>query len=441
MKSSRYDISLIRRYLNGELDAAAMYKLERQAQEDPMLMDLMLGMESGGETDHSKALADIDELISRRTDKQSPRIIAWRTVGIAASILIAVSIAVLYLLPDNPSQQISQKSLESPLPKKEILKPADPVKKPGSVLGERPLLSARLASKKQKAASVQIKGKKKFPENIIAVNKESDPPNIGLNQVEIVGYATQKKSDLTGAVEPITSTLIPSDSISHALAGRVAGVSTKAGVKPGNEIIIRGTNSSNTSDEIKSLVSGQVNDKQDNKPLPGVLVRVKGTNITATTDANGRFRIGLPDKNAELELIYIGYEKELISVNRRTNLDIALNPSMSALNEVIVVGYGSNSANPSESKPAKPAKGWTSFRKYLRDHAMVYKNKDEGVVVLSITVSPNGNISDVKIINGINEQINQKAIDLLLNGPKWTGDSDGLSKEIRLRIRFRYREK
>lgn len=85
-------------------------------------------------------------------------------------------------------------------------------------------------------------------------------------------------------------------------------------------------------------VHGTVKDKNGN-PLIGVTIRVKGKNEGVLTDSKGRFSMDVPG-NAVLEISYIGYQTLEIMLNGKNTLHIILKPSNSDLNEVVVVGYG-----------------------------------------------------------------------------------------------------
>lgn len=87
-------------------------------------------------------------------------------------------------------------------------------------------------------------------------------------------------------------------------------------------------------------VTGRVMDETKNEPLPGVNVSVKGTNRGTTTDTDGRFRLSVPNGSAVLVFSYIGYTSQEVTVGSRTTLTIQLAASDQSLNEVIVVGYG-----------------------------------------------------------------------------------------------------
>ena len=87
-------------------------------------------------------------------------------------------------------------------------------------------------------------------------------------------------------------------------------------------------------------VTGRVTDSGDNSPLPGASIIVKGTSVGTTTDVNGEYSISSDDGNATLVFSFIGYETQEIQIGGRTRIDISLTPSTQALEEIVVVGYG-----------------------------------------------------------------------------------------------------
>jgi TonB-linked SusC/RagA family outer membrane protein len=86
-------------------------------------------------------------------------------------------------------------------------------------------------------------------------------------------------------------------------------------------------------------VSGTVKDA-NGAPLPGVGIKVKGTNNTFVTDNEGKFLLKNVDKNATLIFTSIGYKTQEVDLNGRTTLQIALAEDSQGLGEVVVVGYG-----------------------------------------------------------------------------------------------------
>ncbi|GAA4412603.1 TonB-dependent receptor [Nibrella viscosa] len=87
-------------------------------------------------------------------------------------------------------------------------------------------------------------------------------------------------------------------------------------------------------------VSGRIIAAENNEPLPGVSVLIKGTTQGTTTDNVGRYTLRVPNANATLVISFIGYMKQEIAVRGRSTIDITMETDMKALDEVVVVGYG-----------------------------------------------------------------------------------------------------
>lgn len=86
-------------------------------------------------------------------------------------------------------------------------------------------------------------------------------------------------------------------------------------------------------------IKGQVSDSKG-ESLIGVSVTVKGTAVGVSTDVNGRYTINVPDGSSVLVFTYIGYTTKEVSISGRTSLDVTLEQNAEALQEVVVVGYG-----------------------------------------------------------------------------------------------------
>lgn len=77
-------------------------------------------------------------------------------------------------------------------------------------------------------------------------------------------------------------------------------------------------------------------------PIIGATVMVKGTTSGTITDMDGKFSLEV-DKNATLVVSYIGFVNQEIKVGKQTNLSITLKEDVEALDEVVVIGYGTTS--------------------------------------------------------------------------------------------------
>jgi TonB-dependent SusC/RagA subfamily outer membrane receptor len=88
-------------------------------------------------------------------------------------------------------------------------------------------------------------------------------------------------------------------------------------------------------------VTGVVKSQSDQVTIPGVSVLVKGTQRGTVTDLDGSFSVQASDGDV-LVISFVGYEtKEVAIQNGTSQLEITLNSSLSDLNEVVVIGYGS----------------------------------------------------------------------------------------------------
>lgn len=86
-------------------------------------------------------------------------------------------------------------------------------------------------------------------------------------------------------------------------------------------------------------VTGTVSDSQ-NEPLIGASIVVKGTTNGAITDVDGKFMLKVPNGNVTLVFSFIGYDKQEIALKGRKSLNVILRDNAKTIDEVIVVGYG-----------------------------------------------------------------------------------------------------
>lgn len=103
-----------------------------------------------------------------------------------------------------------------------------------------------------------------------------------------------------------------------------------------SEIFANNFSQSKIKNDVK--ITGIVTDN-DGLPLPGASVLVKGTKKGTSTDFDGKYEITVPE-GAVLVFSFIGYESKEIVVRAQTKINVVLNSSNQALNEVVVVGYG-----------------------------------------------------------------------------------------------------
>ena len=86
-------------------------------------------------------------------------------------------------------------------------------------------------------------------------------------------------------------------------------------------------------------LKGQVVDAGDNMPMPGVNVIVAGTNNGTSTNFDGNYEIDAKEGDV-LQFTYVGYLTQLIPVTTNTTINVALVEDANKLDEVVVIGYG-----------------------------------------------------------------------------------------------------
>jgi TonB-linked SusC/RagA family outer membrane protein len=87
-------------------------------------------------------------------------------------------------------------------------------------------------------------------------------------------------------------------------------------------------------------ISGKVISSEDNLPLPGVSILLKGSSTGTVTDAEGRYSISVPDNGGTLVFSYVGYVSQEIVVGTSSTINVTLVSDITALEQIVVVGYG-----------------------------------------------------------------------------------------------------
>ncbi|MFD1818059.1 SusC/RagA family TonB-linked outer membrane protein [Pseudarcicella hirudinis] len=86
-------------------------------------------------------------------------------------------------------------------------------------------------------------------------------------------------------------------------------------------------------------ISGKVTDKKG-VPIPGVNVKIKGSSAGSATDADGIYSLNASRGGSSLVFSFVGYTSKEVPINGRTTIDVQLDEETTSLNEVVVVGYG-----------------------------------------------------------------------------------------------------
>ncbi len=89
-------------------------------------------------------------------------------------------------------------------------------------------------------------------------------------------------------------------------------------------------------------ISGKVNDPKG-EGIPGVSISVKGTSTGTISDADGSFKINVPNSGGSLVFSSIGYKPQEVAVGNQSTINVSMESDDAVLDEVVVTGYGTQS--------------------------------------------------------------------------------------------------
>ena len=135
-------------------------------------------------------------------------------------------------------------------------------------------------------------------------------------------------------------------------------------------------------------IKGKVTSDDNKEPLVGVSIRVEGTDKGTVTDVDGNFSLTAPS-DGFLLLTFIGYENIRVPINNQTVMNISMASSSSALNELVVIGYGS-ATKKDMTGAVKSIKSGEFNRGIINSPEQLLQGKMAGVNVTSASGEPGG---------------------------------------------------
>ncbi len=220
----------------------------------------------------------------------------------------------------------------------------------------------------------------------------SDRPVFGIRPEDsamVIGYSTMsKKKEATGSIM-IRGINTPNNT----LAGRVAGIAANQQAGPTLQVT--------------------VHDKETGLPISGVTIIQPNSKLATNTDAQGKATIQPNAMDSLVDIMAVGYNTVALNMRRNKNMNIKLQPSNAALEEVVVTTMSSR-----KTKIAEPVWGWKSFNNYIKKKTS--KSRYEGTVRLSFYIDKDGFPTNINILQSANEYLDARAKEILLSGPKWT---------------------
>jgi iron complex outermembrane receptor protein len=136
-------------------------------------------------------------------------------------------------------------------------------------------------------------------------------------------------------------------------------------------------------------IKGKLIDATTKEPLIGGSILIKGTTKGATADANGQYSINVSDEKAVLVFRFLGYDSQEIAAGSRSTIDVSLQANASSLEQVVVVGYGTQKKT-DVTGSVKSVSSETFNRGIINSPEQLLQGKVAGVNVTSATGEPGG---------------------------------------------------
>jgi hypothetical protein len=435
------------KYSGDQMNGSERNQFEKDLQKDPFDMEAAEGLST---LSHEETVRDMEELnkrISDRTEKSasgSNRFIFYR---IAAAVVAILIVGTLIVLLTSDLSQIFRKTAVTEMNRSEkenIMKGEEQTE---SFIFEEPTIEnevkttmapdvddnktvAGISTGDDQSTSETVEDEDAVEDNDIQTAGER------IKKTETREAAYQVKMDDNMKAEAVTE-IIPMDK------------SLKPATEESGRIITR--------KYIDNYVRGVVLSSEDQLPLPGATVRIRGTTAGTYTDQNGNFELPvLPDTSITLVADYIGMEQNEINIDNPEDIQITLSPSEAALDEVVVVGYGMQKKSnisgavsaidldeaPDYQLPS-PVIGNRKYKEYVKEN-LHYPSSDtilsRAVVVLNFIVAENGRPKNITVLKSPGRPFSEEAIRLLVSGPDWIPaqlNGETIEEETMIRIIFK----
>jgi len=374
-------------YIRGLRKGKEAHRLEKESTQDPFLADAMDGYNQV-EGNHEQRIEKLRMQVSAHSaKKKNTYAITW---SIAACLVIGFGISSYFLfLKKSMTDEvfIAEESVPAKLP--ETTTPATPTNPATPAAPVTPR-----ADKKEMSASA------------------------------VIEPMMEEALEQTAELQEVAATMDTSESVSDKKM-RMAKV-----VTPPNS----------------NIIQGKVTDEKG-EPIIGASVAYKGTNIGTITNMNGEFSLVKKEGKKQLTAQFIGYDPVEIPVDTSQTMLIAMNENKQTLNEVVVVGYGTNKNKKSTTVVTakeqadkditpQPVIGKRKYQKYLKENLV--RPTDEkcaqvkGKVVLTFLVNKEGRPFYIKVKESLCESSDKEAIRLIQEGPDWIYGN----KSVEITVKF-----
>ncbi len=466
-------------YLNGQLEAKEMHRIEREALDDDFDAEALEGLSSlsaeGFETDMATLSARLEKRIAK--EKPKKKLLLWPRWAAAIAVFALASWGIVYLvntdaLNKEGSLALEEHRTEESRPESAPLAEDDKTtKKQSTKEEEAPLLlppedSDDVAredrpdkhhdSHSYPPETVAIVDEMIQAEEALETEAATNPVEEKIGKarapVEEVGILQQQQKSSRSSSNSEEKTLPENSRMIGPTATR-----SEAAEEFRQEALNRKSSKSkrqkSTSDaQAPNVVEGKVT-TADGEGIRGVNVLLQGSTIGTTTDIEGNYSLEIPSNADEstLEFSYIGYTSQKISPSKASaTVNVQMEEDSQVLSEVVFANRRSQSRDAKakqdhlELTVAEPVGGRGDFNRYLKT-ALRYPQaaldqRVEGKVTVEFTVQEDGSLTGLRVRRGLGHGCDEEALRLIRSGPAWKParrEGKVTSDQIRVKVPFR----
>ncbi|MEH6303999.1 energy transducer TonB [Olivibacter sp. CPCC 100613] len=366
MKKHRSDIALIKRYLKGELSAKEMYRLERRAQNDPLLMDLLQGMEEGDTRMHLENLSDIKDRMRRRLQGEITENKSSLMWWMAASVMGALVFVGYWFLRKEPMLTPTlvqeQKTITDSQPAIKADSTPLVAMKPAKERKTNPQSPSSVRSRATLKGAPEVSPNKRGEQQLSATKENESDSSLHVNAKTAIAAVVPKE-------KPTARPMQGAIGEENSKESRVDAVVEKAEMP---EVAYQAYARRN-----RTLDSNLMVAQATNNELEEVLISSRATPKARRTVSSK-----------------LASRKQGIYV----------------MNDSLMI--------PSARLVAEPLIGWEAYEKYLQESVTTMKGK-AGKVILVFQLNKDGKPEKIQLVKGIDSALDKRAIEILQNGPAW----------------------
>jgi hypothetical protein len=434
----------IRNYWSGKMSPREMHALEKASLDDPFLADALEGYSA---VNNQTATSDIDWLrknlsAAKKEEKKAVPLFKQSWMRVAAALIIIGGLGTLsyFLLSPSQNKHVAQ---TNPVLRKEqsIERKEDTI---AVTSKETPTFNfstqaeqktARLNANRQKDLVAKMDAQKQQP--ALAPAEQFDAKDISKNEERTFHLPVASDSVNTDKATANNDDLKKeaSQSVAATISGRVSGVNVDAAAKKATAQNFAAFNNN---------ISGRITNSK-NEPVAGAVIKANNLSNAVVSDQNGYFSLPVPDTTTfqPASVNSVGYMNANVALNAKTQNNIKLEENNMALNEVVVVGYGSQkkksrpvraaAVSPVDTLQPTPVDGWEDYYNYVQRSTQSFPDID-GEIVVRFDIDKKGKPNNIVVEKSLTDVADKEAIRIIKEGPGWKANSK--KKKVRLTIKF-----